>query len=49
MEIVDQVSSDLLSNFHNESMQYEGGRYDMDGNPIGGMYKRDYRKKKNFL
>lgn len=27
---------------------YEQERYDKDGNAIGGMYKRDYRKKKRY-
>jgi hypothetical protein len=49
MEIVDQVPNTLLNNFHNESMQYESGRYDSEGNVLGGMYKRNYRKKKSFL
>jgi hypothetical protein len=30
-------------------VEYESGRYDKDGNPAGGMYKRDYRKKKKYL
>ena len=29
--------------------EYESGRYDKEGNPLGGMYKRDYRKKKKYL
>lgn len=29
-------------------MEYEKERYDKDGSPLGGMYKRDYRKKKRY-
>ena len=29
--------------------EYESGRYDENGDPLGGMYKRDYRKKKKYL
>ena len=49
MEIVDQVPRDLLSSVFETSAEYEGGRYDHEGNVLGGMYKRQYRKKKNFL
>jgi len=31
------------------SWEYESQRYDKDGNAMGGMYKRDYRKKKKYL
>lgn len=29
--------------------EYESERYDSSGVPLGGMYKRDYRKKKRYL
>jgi hypothetical protein len=31
------------------SNEYESNRYDADKNPTGGMYKRDYRKKKRYF
>jgi hypothetical protein len=48
MEIVDQVPMELINSLNSESMEYESGRYYPDGKPAGGMYKRDYRKKKRY-
>ena len=49
MEIVDQVPMDLINSLNDESRVYESGRYYPDGKVAGGMYKRDYRKKKKYL
>jgi len=49
MEIVDQVPLDLIKSLNDESRVYESGRYQSDGKVAGGMYKRDYRKKKRYL
>lgn len=49
MEIVEKVPGELLHDLKHRSDQYESQRYDSKGKPIGGIYKRDYRKKKKYL
>ena len=49
MEIVDQVPLDLINSLNDQSRIYESGRYHPDGKVAGGMYKRDYRRKKRYL
>ena len=49
MDIVDQVPVDFLNAMSEEAQEYESGRYHADGKVAGGMYKRDYRKKKKYL
>ena len=53
----DDWKSDIINKPHDlfrgmkeaARQEYESGRYDKEGNPLGGMYKRDYRKKKKYL
>lgn len=49
MDIVKQVPESLIKDLKKESESYESGRYDHMGEAAGGMYKRDYRKKKKYL
>jgi hypothetical protein len=48
MKINDKFSEELETNYEAERNLYESGRYDKDGNVLGGMYKRDYRVKKRY-
>lgn len=48
-EVLNQPHDLFLGKKEFERKQYESGRYDEEGNPLGGMYKRDYRKKKRYL
>jgi len=45
----DGMSREYVLNRSQISEAYESQRYDKDGNAMGGMYKRDYRKKKKYL
>ena len=47
--ITNGMSSRFLAKRSIVSSNYEGERYDKDGNPVGGMYKRYFRKIKHFL
>jgi hypothetical protein len=48
MKINDKFNEELEINYQAERNIYESGRYDQKGQPIGGMYKRDYRVKKRY-
>ena len=48
MKINKEFTPDLMTNYQAERNLYESGRYDKEGQPIGGMYKRDYRVKKRY-
>lgn len=48
-KIYKKMSYKFKNEFHNATKQYESERYDKNGNPLGGMYKRYYRKKKKYL
>jgi hypothetical protein len=47
--VYDSVSPEFKSKGAIARDLYEQERYDKDGNALGGMYKRDYRKKKRYL
>lgn len=47
--IYDNPPDSLMISHMDTHKEYESERYDESGNPIGGMYKRDYRKKKRYL
>jgi hypothetical protein len=42
------ASADMKEKHKKISDVYESGRYNQDGSAKGGMYKKEYRKKKNF-
>jgi len=47
--IINNVSKKFKHQKEIISKQYESERYDKNGNVTGGMYKKDYRKKKRYL
>lgn len=48
-DVYDKISEDFEKKKNAAKDLYEQERYDKEGNAIGGMYKRDYRKKKKYL
>jgi hypothetical protein len=47
--VYDKMSKEFEERKNAAKDLYEQERYSKDGMPIGGMYKRDYRKKKKYL
>lgn len=47
--VYDKASENLLMSHADTHKEYESERYDENGAPLGGMYKRDYRKKKRYM
>lgn len=47
--VYDNPGEKFLNNTKQYTNEYERERYDSSGSPLGGMYKRDYRKKKRYL
>lgn len=48
MVVTTETNDSMMVNYQQERNLYESGRYDKEGKPLGGMYKRDYRSKKKY-
>lgn len=48
-KVYDNPPESLMMSHLDTHKEYESERYDDEGMPVGGMYKRDYRKKKRYL
>ena len=48
IELNKTLTKELINSHKEKSQKYESGRYDQDRNPLGGMYKKQYWKPKNY-
>lgn len=47
--VYDDSSKEVVENHHKLAVEFENNRYDKDGNILGNIYKRRYRKIKKYL